>query len=180
MPKAPSVIAYASENKDRRVKEDKWGYSVVPGMSSYLWTKLLLGGNVAPGEYDDPALKEYFGPGLLSLPPGKTAQDICSDYMACLYKYFVGRFQGGTKVNLGITPMEVWITVPAIWTDAAKRRTMEAAKAAGFGSRIFLGDTISVITEPEAAALTILKPRLDSHVLPTASVSYLSSAPLTE
>ncbi|WAO91176.1 Actin-like ATPase domain-containing protein [Fusarium falciforme] len=169
VPKAPSVIAYASENKDRRVKEDRWGYSVVPGMSSYLWTKLLLGGNVAPGEYDDPALKEYFGPGLLSLPPGKTAQDICSDYMACLYKYFVGRFQGGTRVNLKITPMEVWITVPAIWTDAAKRRTMEAAKAAGFGSRIFLGDTISVITEPEAAALTILKPRLDSHVLPTAS-----------
>ncbi|KAM5350692.1 hypothetical protein ACJ41O_007197 [Fusarium nematophilum] len=169
LPKAPSVIAYASENKDRRVKDDRWGYSVAPGMTSYLWTKLLLEGNDALGEFDDPALREYFGPGLLTLPAGKTAQTVCSDYMACLYKYFVNRFQSGTTVNLGITPMEVWITVPAIWTDAAKKSTMEAAKTAGFGSRTWLGDTISVITEPEAAALTILKPRLDAQILPTAS-----------
>ncbi|CAM1501732.1 Fc.00g037160.m01.CDS01 [Cosmosporella sp. VM-42] len=167
LPKAPSTIAYACENSAHRAKEDKWGYSVRGGMKSYLWTKLLLDETAVQGQFDDPSLKEYFGSGLMTLPSGKSAQKVCSEYMACLYKHFVNRIQQGNKVSLDITPMEVWLTVPAIWGDLAKQRTLDAAKEAGFGSRTFLGDTISIIAEPEAAALTILKPRLDSTILST-------------
>ncbi|KAK5120261.1 hypothetical protein LTR85_006467 [Meristemomyces frigidus] len=51
--------------------------------------------------------------------------------------------------------MDCWLTVPAVWSDQARHATKAAAKAAGFGSRA--GDTISVISEPEAAAITVLK-----------------------
>lgn len=54
--------------------------------------------------------------------------------------------------------MQFWITVPAMWSDAAKTATIEAAQAAGFGSRVM--DTIHIITEPEAAALSVLMPRV--------------------
>lgn len=166
--KAPSTIAYASENPKHSGKDDKWGYSVRRGMKSYAWTKLLLDKGAANGQFDDLSLKEYFGSGVLALPPGKSAERVCSDYMACLYRHLVSRIQH--KVKLDITPMEVWITVPAIWSDSAKQSTLRAAERAGFGKRQYLGDTISVITEPEAAALTILKPRLDAPLLFSESV----------
>lgn len=147
-------------------------------MKSYLWTKLLLDKDAAKGQWDDPSLKEYFGSGVLALPPGKSAESVCSDYMACLYKHFVARIEH--KVKLDITPMEVWITVPAIWSDLAKQSTLKAAERAGFGARRHLGDTTSVITEPEAAALTILKPRLDSTLLFPASVCVHSSTAIRQ
>jgi hypothetical protein len=61
---------------------------------------------------------------------------------------------GGSDI-LKITPMEFWLTVPAIWSDEAKAATRAAAKAAGFGSRP--GDEINLIPEPEAAAHLALK-----------------------
>lgn len=45
-----------------------------------------------------------------------------------------------------------------MWTDAAKNATIEAAQLAGFGSRHM--DSVHVITEPEAAALSVLMPRV--------------------
>jgi len=59
----------------------------------------------------------------------------------------------GTDV-LRITPIEFWFTVPAIWSDAAKSSTQQAARIAGFGSRP--GDQISLISEPEAASISAL------------------------
>jgi molecular chaperone DnaK (HSP70) len=44
---------------------------------------------------------------------------------------------------------EYIITIPAVWTDAAKDKTRSCAERAGLGA----GDSLHVITEPEAAAL---------------------------
>ncbi|KAL2673962.1 hypothetical protein Neosp_012408 [[Neocosmospora] mangrovei] len=52
-------------------------------------------------------------------------------------------------------PVDFWLTVPATWSDAAKRLTMEAARDAGFASRP--NDRVRLITEPEAAAHLALK-----------------------
>jgi hypothetical protein len=158
--KVPTTIAYAKENTHYNLKEDHWGFSVRGGMKSYLWTKLLLDKASLKGKFDDKGLKDYFGSGLMTLPMGKSAQDVCTDYMRHLYKHLCSRLEK-KGVRWKVTAMEVWITVPAIWSDSAKNSTLEAAKTAGFGARPFLGDSISVITEPEAASLTILKPKLD-------------------
>ena len=56
------------------------------------------------------------------------------------------------------TPIEFIITVPAIWTDAAKDRTAVCATAAG------MGEFVRTISEPEAAVVYILD-TMDPHNL---------------
>jgi molecular chaperone DnaK (HSP70) len=154
--KVPSQMAYKNENVDE-LDEDQWGF-MEPGLKSYLWTKLLLGKDSRSRESQHSSLKDLYGNGFCTLPPGKTAKDVATDYLRGLYKYLEERLQRHDDAVFRITPMEFWITVPALWTDAAKNATIEAAQAAGFGSRAM--DEIHIITEPEAAALTVLMPRV--------------------
>ncbi|KKY15950.1 putative hsp70-like protein [Diplodia seriata] len=157
--KVPTKIAYASENKNFYV--DKWGFAVTPNMESYVWTKLLLDRGTAVTELDDPALKDLFGKGMLKLPDNKSANQVCRDYLRGLYEYMVSVLSKKFSPEVyAVTPVECWITVPAIWSDAAKDATRSAALDAGFGSRNF--DKVNLIPEPEAAALAALKPHLDS------------------
>jgi hypothetical protein len=60
-----------------------------------------------------------------------------------------------TAATFDITPMECWITLPAIWIEEAKDATLKAAKNAGFGGRSI--DEVFTITEPEVAAIATLK-----------------------
>lgn len=123
-----------------------------------MWTKLLLGKDSRTRESEHSKLKDLYGNGFCTLPPGKTAKDVVTDYLRGLYKHLEEKLQRHDDLVFRITPMEFWITVPAVWTDAAKMATIECAKAAGFGSRRM--DEIHIITEPEAAALTVLMPRV--------------------
>jgi hypothetical protein len=158
--KAPSKIAYASEN--RRMLDNQWGYAVPSGAQCYTWTKLLLDKDARPADYDDPTLHDVFGSGMLRLPPGKSAEAVCEDYLRGLHHYLMGvlRKRFGHDV-VQMTPIECWISVPALWSDKATALTRQAAVAAGFASRA--GDSVNIVREPEAAALTVLKPHLSSR-----------------
>lgn len=59
------------------------------------------------------------------------------------------------------TPFEFILTVPAIWSDLASQRTLEACKKAGGP---FKNAPIHLISEPEAAAIFSLH-GLDPHGL---------------
>ena len=155
-PKAPTRMAYASENPSK-ITEDQWGFSARLNLKSYSWTKLLLDKDASPSSFDDPKLQDLFGSGLMRLPVNKTARDVCRDYLTGLYTYTAEKIKKhiGSDV-FDASPIECWITVPAIWLPKAQHATKEAAMAAGFGSRP--GDSIHIIPEPEAAALAALKP----------------------
>lgn len=161
--KAPSRIAFASENK--KIARNYWGYEVGRNHKSYAWTKLLLDKGVKLGDHDDPLLRQmYGGEGFLGLPPGMTATEVVRDYLAELYKHAVACVVRELSQQVfDSLPMECWITMPAIWSDGAQSATREAALKAGFGSRP--NDTVSMITEPEAAALWALKPFLGEKAL---------------
>ena len=80
----------------------------------------------------------------------KNAVDFTADYLGCVSKwvhenYFPEKF--GAEF-LESQKMSYVVTVPAIWRDAAKDLTREAAKKAGIA-----GEKLVLITEPEAAAL---------------------------
>lgn len=151
--KTPTVIAY---NKDPPI----WGGNVKPkdkpqvshfklGLQAnvgkhYLrkWSiedsSMILGGFLKNHNWKHPDL------------PNKKALDFTSDYLTCVVNY----------INTEILPNEFGsnflrnqqisfvITVPAIWTDAAKALTRTAALRAGIP-----GHKLEFITEPEAAAL---------------------------
>ncbi|KAB8303126.1 hypothetical protein EYC80_004577 [Monilinia laxa] len=50
-----------------------------------------------------------------------------------------------TDLTFDNTPMECWVTLPAVWSEEAKFATLKAAKYAGFGKRA--GDEIYTIAE---------------------------------
>jgi molecular chaperone DnaK (HSP70) len=151
--KTPTVIAYGTENGFQGIK---WGFTVEPGMVSYSWTKLLLDKNAPKGKYDDPTLAKIARKGMLELPRGKSAQDVCEDYLREVRKYVFARLDKEKGEDfMKLTPMECWITVPATWLDEAQDATRQAAIGAGFASRTM--DSINVIPEPEAAAICALK-----------------------
>lgn len=161
--KTPSKIAYRSENSHMtNIKDDAdeiiWGYDVEPGMTSYSWMKLRLDEHTKITEFDDSSLAglaDSQGGGLLLLPPGKSATEVCADYLTGVYKYTMAEMNRTFGENIvEATPIDFWVTVPATWSDRAKSLTKTAALTAGFCSRT--SDRMSLITEPEAAAVAAL------------------------
>ncbi|KAF4634009.1 hypothetical protein G7Y89_g4107 [Cudoniella acicularis] len=160
--KTPTRIAYSKNNPT--IKSNKWGFEVYPKLTSYSWTKLLLDKNAAVGDHDDPALSNMVGPGMLQLPHFRDAAGVCEDFLHEVYTHVSGRLrQQMTDLTFENTPMECWITLPAIWSEEAKDATLKAAKNAGFGSRP--DDNVFTIAEPEAAAIATLKRFADPNAL---------------
>ncbi|KAG8628970.1 hypothetical protein KVT40_002835 [Elsinoe batatas] len=79
---------------------------------------------------------------------GKSAEDAVRDYFTRLRKTAIEELtkRGFYKQD---APAEIrWVmTIPAVWSDAARQKTLDAAKAAGIGPKI------QTISEPEAAAV---------------------------
>jgi molecular chaperone DnaK (HSP70) len=153
--KAPSKIAYLEDNRNvKKMAAQQWGYQVTPKMRSYAWVKLLLDQETTPTKHDLAELETSQG-SLLDLPRGKSATDVVSDYLKEVYQHTMRTLEQRLSSEiLKITPIHYWFTVPAIWSDRAKAATRDAIKAAGFCSRTM--DEISLITEPEAAAVATL------------------------
>ncbi|KAK3063327.1 hypothetical protein LTR53_018954, partial [Teratosphaeriaceae sp. CCFEE 6253] len=80
----------------------------------------------------------------------RTVMDAVSDYLTKIYEHTMetlNRRYGESFVNS--TPVEFVLTVPAVWSDAAKNATLQAAERAGMGNR----HELKLISEPEAAAV---------------------------
>jgi len=153
--KVPTRIAYASENGKVGLTQNAWGYQVEPTMTSCSWTKLLLDMGAEHAAHDDPHLQQAVDQGMLRVPQDLTSQQVCSDFLKEVYKYMIARLtKQVSKQVLDSTPVDCWLTVPAVWSDQAQSATRAAARAAGFGGRP--QDTINIISEPEAGAIAAL------------------------
>ena len=152
--KTPTTIAYARENDG--IRGNKWGFDVTSKHISYSWMKLLLDRNAVAGLQDDPTLVNNSGSGMLKLPAFRDAGGVSEDFLTELYNHFSRKIRAEmTDLIFENTPMECWITLPAIWSDEAKEATLNAARNAGFGNRP--GDEVFTISEPEAAAIATLR-----------------------
>lgn len=83
---------------------------------------------------------------------GKDAVTVVADYLGEVYKHTCAQL---TKrygdLFMKTTPIEWVLTVPAIWSDAAKDATLSAARRAG------MGPEINPISRPEAPAVYALQ-----------------------
>ncbi|EME44334.1 hypothetical protein DOTSEDRAFT_88524 [Dothistroma septosporum NZE10] len=157
--KVPTRMAYAKENQHKRTPRDTWGFGVGPDLVSCAWTKLLLDSKSERMAHDDPYLQTAIDSGILHVPDGafrRSPREVCQDFLTNLYNHMVEQVAAQMGRDfLAATPMRCWLTVPASWSERAKMDTKAAARLAGFGSRS--GDTIDIITEPEAAAIATFK-----------------------
>ena len=157
--KVPSSIAYQAENAGKNLRGDLWGYEVKSTHVNCSWTKLLLDHHVRPTEYDDKNLGAIVEDGLFRLPPDKTAGDVVTDYLSKLYEHCMKILSRHYADFLTVTPVEFWLTVPAMWSPNAEHTTREAAKKAGFGSRP--SDSIKMISEPEAGVIAAINSEIE-------------------
>lgn len=146
--KTPSILAY----NDKFTEVLAWGAEVDDHYHNrFAHFKLLLHqpSSSEAAFFEDLALKIQ-GHSLHSatLPQGKQAVDIVADYFRSLYQYLQDvlsiKFGEG---YLASQTLSYVITVPALWDDRSKARTLQAANTGGFTKNVTL------VTEPEAAAL---------------------------
>lgn len=134
----------------------KWGFQFRPEESRLRCIKLFLDRSQKLPFYVSPLetaaqLKKY----------NKNVVDAVSDYltevrkhtMKTLTRRFGESFMSSTRVDYVLT-------CPAVWSDAAKNTTLQAAERAGMGDR----SEIQMISEPEAAAVYTLKAIQPSHL----------------
>ena len=134
-------------NREKIVKEISWGYQVRPQEPRIRCIKLFLDRRKKLPNFV--SSKEVTQ--LLSLATRKVI-DAVSDYLAKIHETamfaLVQQYDYFFVTN---TPIDFVLTVPAVWSDAAKDATRKAAEQTGFGKRLHL------ISEPEAAAVYAVK-----------------------
>jgi molecular chaperone DnaK (HSP70) len=141
--KVPSELGL----KDR----SQWGSLIAPSAQRHMWTKLLLDDPNA-GEVDK-IMKELSldgDGGLLNKP-----LDIIAEYLAHIKAHLIKNLDIQYGKSLWRTlPITLVVTVPAVWSDAAKNATIQAVKQAGFNSTELPQLKRTILTsEPEAAAI---------------------------
>lgn len=151
--KVPTQISYEAD--ETGTSTNCWGYLIRPGVPRCVWMKLLLDKNARVTMDDDPNLREALQRLEEQLPPGKSVQEITVDFFRELYEFTMQSLRKDyPDMLIDVTPIKYWFTMPAIWSDEAQIRTLQAAEKGGFGAR--RSDEVSVIPEPEAAALATL------------------------
>ncbi len=96
---------------------------------------------------------------LLDIGNKKRPVEVIADFLRHVKDHLIKNLDEQYGQNLWRTlPLVLVITVPAVWSDLAKSRTLQAVRSAGFAAKCFkkLIQTIT-ITEPEAAALFTIK-----------------------
>lgn len=157
--KVPTKISY--DNREPL----HWGYNVTVTEKSFQWFKLLLDPHRA-AQVPGPVVSSERLLGSLH----KTAEQVAADYLERVWNYTmndIARRQGEGWQSRH--PLRVVLTVPAIWSPAAKDRTLKAARAAG------LPENLSLVSEPEAAALKVLREKNQDQtvqVCPSSSLDY--------
>lgn len=125
----------------------RWGYQVRQDEQRLRCLKLLLDPEQNFPDYvslDD--IKQQLA------TTGKSVNSVIAEYLKALFdhtKEALKRRYGEYFVSK--TPLQVVLTVPAVWSDKAQEATLSAAKDAG------IGDQITMISEPEAAAVYALQ-----------------------
>jgi len=148
----PSTIAY-----DRTGKVAKWGYYVREqdrDTFRFSWMKILL--DPSHRYYKEaPRIKEMVAR-LTQL--GKTAEDVVSDFLKCVWDHTLATLRRKLE-ELELFTLQVVLTVPAVWSPAAKDKTLKAAIKAG------MPEDIQLVPEPEAAALAVLKGKTEENTV---------------
>ncbi|KAK5120269.1 hypothetical protein LTR85_006475 [Meristemomyces frigidus] len=127
----------------------RWGFQFKPEESRLRCIKLFLDRNQKLPHFVSP-----LETAAQLRKCDRTVMDAVSDYLTKIYEHTMEtltRRYGESFVST--TKVEFVLTVPAVWSDAAKNATLQAAERAGMGKR----HELKLISEPEAAAVYTLK-----------------------
>ena len=143
-----------------------WGFQIPQGSPRYSWFKLDLERDKRIQLFS--LLREY--PDPRALPPTFDPVKTATDYLRLFREHVERQIKHALPaIALDMTPIFYCLTVPAIWNEHAKAKTMACAEAAGMGSNVLM------ISEPEAAA-TFALDCMNPHGLEVGSTFVLCDA----
>lgn len=132
----------------------RWGFQVRPDEQRIRCMKLFLDPNQPmPSFLSISDIKAQLA------TSGKDIKGVVADYLSAVFAHtneILIRRYGPLFVQT--TPLKIILTVPAVWSDAAKDATMKAAVEAG------MGNDLNMISEPEAAAVYALQAIQPDHL----------------
>ena len=132
-----------------------------PKDESFKWIKVLL---ESDNQYEK-TVKPVKDSNVLLQKINKTAQEVVTDYLRLLWNYTLQDIRNHCDgYDDDIFGLKIVLTVPAMWTPAAKEKTIQAARASG------MPNDISLVTEPEAAALATLKEKAEEGILKVCTI----------
>ncbi|KAL8743512.1 MAG: hypothetical protein Q9190_004141 [Brigantiaea leucoxantha] len=148
--KVPTEIRYDDEHY-------KWGFQIGEFGPRHRWFKLQL--DPSQLHYGKGLEQEFPEPMASHLGKYQRPEQLVKDYLTALRQHAEQVLrQKLPQSALAFTPLEFIITVPAVWSDAAKAKTRTCAEQAGMG----VGSALHIISEPEAAAMYALD-AMDPH-----------------
>jgi molecular chaperone DnaK (HSP70) len=135
-PKVPTELRYTPQGIE-------WGFQIPSLVDRNQWFKLgLSNGQRATGQQ-------------------KSSEELTTDYLTKLYEHLMYTLDQKLGASILRTiPIELCLSVPAIWSEVAKEKTLKACQKAGLKS----SSEILLVSEPEAAAIYALQ-GLDPHGL---------------
>ncbi|RPB08315.1 actin-like ATPase domain-containing protein [Morchella conica CCBAS932] len=142
--KVPTEISYTPSTGN--ASSYRWGFQPTPTSPRLRCLKLFLDRNQKIPNYVSPLETATLLRGV-----NKSVLDAISDYLGALHAHTITTLTRRYGISfMAITPITWVLTVPAVWSDAAKTATRHAAERAGMKSP-------RLISEPEAAAVYTLK-----------------------
>lgn len=153
--KVPTVLAFDEADNGKVY----WGFDIPQRLENrqIKFVKLLLEPDVAArvSSLNDVVDPEATGELLKEMQ--REAVDVAAQYIRCLWehtKQHIIRDVGETTWTFA--DKVVLFSVPAVWSERAKHNTYMIAIGAGLGGAEY---TLTMISEPEAAAVAVLKDR---------------------
>ncbi|KAL7936393.1 hypothetical protein V8C35DRAFT_295382 [Trichoderma chlorosporum] len=148
--KIPTLVHYDSSDSNKF----SWGAKAGTSTGRVAAVKLLLDPSQPRPKY----LPDLDVEGEISKLP-KPPLQIVADFIGAIYKHAISEMEKKLSAEyIASYPKDYVMTVPAVWSDAAKNATLRAAELAGF-------NPVHLIKEPEAAALWTTK-KLGIPLLP--------------
>ncbi|RYP45715.1 hypothetical protein DL768_007979 [Monosporascus sp. mg162] len=142
MGKAPTQLRYPARGGI------EWGYLIEPTAHAdevLRLVKLCLEPKLAPEDSEAAGI-------VANITAVHDVDSLIQDYLSGLLEHLFAT-TGGEVGPIDGTSVEFILTVPAIWTEKATQRTIKALERAQKFSR---GAPVSVVSEPEAAAIYTL------------------------
>ena len=130
-------------------REIRWGFQFKPHETRLRCIKLFLDRNQKLPHFVSP-----LETAAQLRKCDRTVMDAVSDYLTKIYEHTMETLTRRYGESfMSTTDVDFVLTVPAVWSDAAKNATLQAAERAGMGNR----HELKLISEPEAAAVYTLK-----------------------
>jgi hypothetical protein len=148
--KVPTLLAYGPAG------EIAWGFDIPfhRGYKPIKWIKLLLEPDLKLRSNDLIDLSE---PTRILAECGRTAVQAASDYLRALWEHVKNQIiNEQSRPVFDYAEKSIVLSVPAIWSDGAKHNTYLVAAGAGLAAEEY---RLQIVSEPEAAAVAVLKDR---------------------